>query len=192
LPIKTFVAGTLSSSDVNTYLMNQAVITCTSATRPGSPPTGMVIYETDTNLFNYWNGTVWTTQSQMSLATIAASPVYGTPTSGTDTSATIANVTVPTWATKAQVSWSVNGITTSAAEPTVTAQLKIGSAAGTARNIHGHAAAVGRFSLAYNETITGLATGVQSVTILCHWTSGTNTFNIDANSYVTVGFIFQP
>jgi len=47
---KTFVSGAvLTASDVNTYLAKQAVIVCTSATRPTSPPEGMVIYETDTD-----------------------------------------------------------------------------------------------------------------------------------------------
>jgi hypothetical protein len=47
---KTFVAGAvLTASDVNTYLAKQAVIVCTSTTRPTSPPEGMVIYETDTD-----------------------------------------------------------------------------------------------------------------------------------------------
>lgn len=49
----------LTSSDVNTYLMKQAVITCTSGTRPASPVAGMHIYETDTSLLRKWNGSVW-------------------------------------------------------------------------------------------------------------------------------------
>lgn len=59
---KTFTSGsTLPASDLNTYLMNQAVIVCTSGTHPGSPPTGQVIYETDLDLFKYWNGSAWKT-----------------------------------------------------------------------------------------------------------------------------------
>jgi hypothetical protein len=47
---KTFTAGAvLTASDVNTYLAKQAVVVCTSTTRPASPPEGMVIYETDTD-----------------------------------------------------------------------------------------------------------------------------------------------
>jgi hypothetical protein len=45
----TFVSSeVLTASNVMTYLMNQAVIRCTSGTRPGSPSQGMVIFETDT------------------------------------------------------------------------------------------------------------------------------------------------
>lgn len=50
MSFKSFVAGQiLTAAEVNTYLMRQSVITCTSGTRPSSPNAGMVIYETDTN-----------------------------------------------------------------------------------------------------------------------------------------------
>lgn len=50
MAFKTFVSGAvLTASDVNTYLAKQAVIVCTSGTRPSSPPEGMAIYETDTD-----------------------------------------------------------------------------------------------------------------------------------------------
>lgn len=35
------------------------VLIATSATRPAKPYTGMVIFETDTLLLRYWNGTYW-------------------------------------------------------------------------------------------------------------------------------------
>lgn len=59
MPIKTFTPGVLTASDVNTYLMNQSVITCTSSTRPGSPSEGMTIYETDTDMTRQYNGSSW-------------------------------------------------------------------------------------------------------------------------------------
>lgn len=49
MAFKTFTSTTFSSSDVNTYLMKQANIVCTSGTRPASPNEGMTIYETDTD-----------------------------------------------------------------------------------------------------------------------------------------------
>lgn len=56
---KTFVAGdVLTASDVNTYLMKQTVISCTSATRP-TAVTGMLIYETDTGRYQYYNSLAW-------------------------------------------------------------------------------------------------------------------------------------
>jgi hypothetical protein len=60
MPIKVFANGAaLSAADVNTYLMNQSVITCTSSTRPASPSTGMFIYETDTGERRFYDGTIW-------------------------------------------------------------------------------------------------------------------------------------
>ena len=60
MPIKTFTAGEiLTAADVNTYLMRQAVITCTSGTRPTSPSAGMVIFETDTTRLMAYNGSAW-------------------------------------------------------------------------------------------------------------------------------------
>lgn len=50
MAFKTFVAGaSLNAAEVNTYLAKQAVIVCTSTTRPSSPPEGMTIFETDTD-----------------------------------------------------------------------------------------------------------------------------------------------
>jgi hypothetical protein len=59
VPFKTFTASVLSSADMNTYLMKQAVITCTSGTRPASPVQGMTVYETDTNKYATYDGTAW-------------------------------------------------------------------------------------------------------------------------------------
>ena len=44
---------------------------CTSTTRPASPYEGQVIYTTDTDLLQIWNGTAWRTLA------------FGTPTNGT-------------------------------------------------------------------------------------------------------------
>lgn len=58
--IKTFLAGSaLTAADVNGYLMQQAMVTCTSGTRPGSPTSGQPIYETDTKLIRVWDGSTW-------------------------------------------------------------------------------------------------------------------------------------
>jgi len=59
MSFKTFTAGVLTASEVNTYLMNQSVIVCTSATRPGSPNEGMTIYETDTDYYKVYSGSTW-------------------------------------------------------------------------------------------------------------------------------------
>lgn len=60
MAFKTFTVGeVLTASDVNTHLMKQAVIVCTSGTRPGSPVEGMTIYETDTNELLIYDGAAW-------------------------------------------------------------------------------------------------------------------------------------
>lgn len=59
MPFKTFTPAVLTSADMNTYLMKQAVITCTSGTRPGSPTEGMTIYETDTDCYVTYDGSAW-------------------------------------------------------------------------------------------------------------------------------------
>jgi hypothetical protein len=59
MAFKTFAPGVLTSSDVNTFLMRQAVIVCTSSTRPASPNEGMTIFETDTDFTLQYTGTAW-------------------------------------------------------------------------------------------------------------------------------------
>jgi hypothetical protein len=59
MAFKTFAPGVLTSSDINTFFMRQAVIVCTSSTRPASPNEGMTIYETDTKLLRVYSGTAW-------------------------------------------------------------------------------------------------------------------------------------
>lgn len=57
---KTFNDGdVLTDADVNTYLMKQAVIVCTTATRPSSPVEGMTIAETDTDKILTYSGSAW-------------------------------------------------------------------------------------------------------------------------------------
>lgn len=75
MAFKTFTAGSvLTASDVNTYLMRQAIITCTSSTRPASPSEGMTIYETDTNSFYTYDGATWYLTSDYGPQWIAYTP----------------------------------------------------------------------------------------------------------------------
>lgn len=55
----------LTSADVNSYLMKQSLISCTSVTRPASPQDGMSIYETDTKRYLTYSSTLatWLVQS---------------------------------------------------------------------------------------------------------------------------------
>ena len=59
MPFYTFADGqTLPASRMND-IMRQTIVTCTSGTRPSSPPVGMRIYETDTRQTLEWNGVRW-------------------------------------------------------------------------------------------------------------------------------------
>ena len=60
MAFKVFTNGSvLPDTDLNTYLMQQVIIVCTSGTRPASPVNGMHIYETDTGKLQKWNGSAW-------------------------------------------------------------------------------------------------------------------------------------
>jgi len=64
MPKKIFAAGeVLTAADVNTFLMNQAVMTFADSDARGSAigtaTEGMLTYLEDTNAFEYWNGSAW-------------------------------------------------------------------------------------------------------------------------------------
>jgi hypothetical protein len=64
MPKKIFAAGeVLTAADVNTFLMNQAVMTFADSAARGSAigtaTEGMLTYLEDTNAFEYWNGSAW-------------------------------------------------------------------------------------------------------------------------------------
>lgn len=65
MPRKTFTAGdVLTAADVNTFLMNQSVMTfagtAARGSAIGSAVEGMVTYLEDSNTFQYWDGSTWT------------------------------------------------------------------------------------------------------------------------------------
>lgn len=61
MPYRQFVSGeVLTASNVMNFLANQAVITCaTSASRPTSPTTGMVVYLQDSKVLQVYDGAAW-------------------------------------------------------------------------------------------------------------------------------------
>jgi hypothetical protein len=133
LGFKTFVAGTLSASDVQGYLMQQSVVTCTAATRPGSPLAGMTIYQTDTDTHWVFNGMIWheIVPAKQRLAFVPGGNL-DTPLAGTATWMTFGSVNVPTWATQCIVSLTLHGIYPAGAIGTSTsAAVKIGTATGS-------------------------------------------------------------
>jgi hypothetical protein len=64
MPRKVFTAGeVLAASDVNSFLMDQQVMTFAGTAARGSAigtaTQGMVTYLIDSNEFEYWNGTAY-------------------------------------------------------------------------------------------------------------------------------------
>jgi hypothetical protein len=66
MPRKTFTAGdVLTASDMNTFLMDQSVMTFADSTARGSAigtaiaQEGMLTYLADTNAYEYWDGTAY-------------------------------------------------------------------------------------------------------------------------------------
>jgi hypothetical protein len=79
MPRKVFTAGeVLAAADVNTFLMNQSVMTFAGTAARGSAigtaVEGMLTYLEDTNTFQYWSGSAWA-------AIPAATPTNATVTS---------------------------------------------------------------------------------------------------------------
>lgn len=65
MPRKNFLNGyPLPASDINTYLMDQSVMTFASATARtsaiASPTEGMLTWLEDSNKFSYYSGSAWT------------------------------------------------------------------------------------------------------------------------------------
>lgn len=125
---KTFTSTTLSAADVNGYLMQQANIICTSATRPASPVEGMIVNETDTDRILRYSGTAWQIlagkqpyvrvyHSASQSVTATTSLLFDSETSDTDgfhsTVSNTSRLTVPTgldglYAITAGVFWQQN------------------------------------------------------------------------------------
>lgn len=78
MPRKVFVNGNvLTDTDLNTYLMNQAVMTfASSAARSsaiGTAVEGMVTYLEDTNTLSLWDGSTWQTVYPATTPTLTSS-----------------------------------------------------------------------------------------------------------------------
>jgi hypothetical protein len=105
MPRKTFTAGDiLTASDVNTFLMNQSVMTFAGTAARGSAigtaVEGMFTYLEDTNTFQYWNGSAWTglTPSSPTNATVTSSYTATADNAGGfiySTSSSAITITIP-------------------------------------------------------------------------------------------------
>lgn len=73
MPFKDFTIEPLTSADVDTYLMSQVIIRCTSGSRPSSPAEGWHIYETDTQRFMVYKSGSWRSAGGRSRAVVKPS-----------------------------------------------------------------------------------------------------------------------
>lgn len=88
MPFKVFTNGSiLPDTDLNDYLMEQVIISCTSGTRPGSPNDGMMVFETDTEAYRSYDASLAAWQgyghSRRQSFTPALQAVTTNPTIGT-------------------------------------------------------------------------------------------------------------
>jgi hypothetical protein len=97
-----------------------------------------------------------------------------TPASGTATWVSFANITVPSWATKARISLTINSCNAVAAGAGVNLAVKIGSVSNAAKRFT--AQNIGRqATLAVNDLLTGLTSGSQTLTVQATFVTSTFT-----------------
>lgn len=74
MPFKIFTPNQLTAAEVNTYLMQQAVMVFASAaarsTALTTPVEGMVTYLQDVDKLQYWNGTLWVSVGAGGISTV--------------------------------------------------------------------------------------------------------------------------
>jgi hypothetical protein len=195
------VGGTLAVTSTVTGVVVPKSFTNEAAA--GTATVGYIVYLSAPTTAGYLaglyrgNGTIWIPISPMSSDTNAVQDLLYTQggtidtAAGTTTWLTIGNVTVPAWATTVSVGYTLNGIYDTGTTGSVTAVVKIGSAAGAvSRRILGPGVANQRFHVPIRDRVTGLASGSQSVTINTTQTAGT--YRFDATAFATATFTFLP
>jgi len=108
--IPTFTAGSVLTASQMNQVAKQVVVTCTSGTRPSSPPEGMTIYETDTEkLLTYTTSTTgWVPPWNLPWGYVATASTTST-TTGVGSSYTDASTLSVTWTTVQNRRYRVTG-----------------------------------------------------------------------------------
>lgn len=118
-----------------------------------------------------------------------------TPSSGTTptTWITLGNVTVPSWASSAVVTMSINGFfEVAAGTDNVNVKIGIGTALGvTGPRLAGPVSA-GRGSYTWTDGIASVPTGSQSVIVQATRVSGTSVYRVDGACIISAQIAFLP
>jgi hypothetical protein len=196
------VGGTLAVTSTVTGVVVPKSFTNEAAA--GTATTGYVVYLSAPTTAGYLaglyrgNGTIWIPLSPVSSDTGAVQDLLYTQSggnidtaAGTNTWLTLGNVTVPAWATNVSVDYTLNGIYDTGTTGSVTAVVKVGTAAGgVSRRILGPGVANQRFHVPVRDRVTGLSSGSQSVTI--NTTQSAGTYRFDTTAFATATFTFLP
>ena len=185
MAFRTFVAGeVLTAANVNDYLMEQAVIACTSATRPGSPNEGMVVYETDTDRISVYTGAAWIPAIDFVNPTITT--VTADAGSFTTSETVVATVTAPLVSgAKYRVRF-IGGWQTTVADGSVTTAIREDNVTGTVKDERVVPTAVGTGSFLHPFTLEVIYTAGSTANKTFVGTgvrlSGTGTISLDAGT----------
>jgi len=116
-----------------------------------------------------------------------------TSTSGYATWITIGNVTVPSWATQARVTWSiVNYGPSSTTALNVDVYAQLGDVTGNDFRLPGSGASGANSCFTVNDLFTDIDTGSQSLIIVSHFNAGSGTFQIGTSGLVSAAVDFLP
>jgi hypothetical protein len=102
-----------------------------------------------------------------------ANPNATSTGAGTATWVTMGNVTVPTWATKARISLAMTGLQATATTTSANLAVKIGSSTGAVHLIATPNLTGTRIHAGFNDLLTSVPTGSQSVTVQATFSAST-------------------
>jgi hypothetical protein len=194
--LATVAVGALVSTIVSANITDSRAsadegVFATAAARDAAitkPVAGQTVYLVTPGIWTAYRAGAWAmvkVDDGTDQQTIIFTGTGDTPGAGSATWLALGNATVPAWATKCVAVLTLNGIYDTGTTSSVSATLKVGTAAGTAHRILAPGVAGQRFHLPINDRITGLAPGVQAVTVLGIFSAGT-VVRCDATSFATL------
>lgn len=160
---------------------------------PLNPTDGRYIDDVNLGLLRYSAGaSAWqvisrdATKGGGAVTTTIASSTAG----ANQTWASFGTITVPAWATRCVVSYTITGIISPASLGNTKVGLLIGTSLGTLQRMM-ETVSSGRFYHTYHDLLTAVPTGSQTITLITNWAAGSS-YTIDTNSSITCAFHFLP